>query len=81
MSATDRSRSWWIVAGAVVVLAILHQDFWFWDDRTLVLGFLPIGLAYHALYSIAAATLWAAAVRLAWPTRIEQWADDVQERS
>ena len=41
-------KGWvWI---AVLVLALLHQDFWLWDDATLVAGFLPIGLAYHAAY-------------------------------
>ncbi len=58
-----------------VALAILHQDIWWWADKTLVFGFLPIGLAYHALYSILASLLWAAAVVWAWPAHIEQWAD------
>ena len=60
----------------VIVLFVLHQDLWFWSDRTLLFGFLPVGLAYHALYSIAAAVLWALAVRYAWPQRIEQWASE-----
>ncbi len=47
---------------------MLHQDFWLWNDRTLLLGFLPVGLAYHAGYSIAAAALWALAVIFAWPS-------------
>ncbi len=33
----------------ILVLGLLHQDFWFWDDPTLIFGFLPVGLAYHAL--------------------------------
>ena len=68
-----RSTAWvWIAA---TVLFVLHQDFWWWDSRALVFGFLPVGLAYHAVYSIAAACLWAMAVRFAWPAHIEQWAD------
>ena len=63
----------WIV---FVVLFFLHQDVWYWDDRTLVFGFLPIGLAYHALFSIAAALLWAAALKWAWPSEIEVWAEE-----
>ena len=63
----------WIV---FVVLFFLHQDVWYWDDRTLVFGFLPIGLAYHALFSIAAALLWAAALKWAWPSEIEAWAEE-----
>jgi hypothetical protein len=30
----------------------LHQDSWNWKDKTLVFGFLPIGLAYHAGFTI-----------------------------
>ncbi len=67
-----------VVWSCVVVLGILHQDVWWWDDKTLVLGFMPIGLAYHALYSIVAGLLWAAAVKWAWPTHIEQWADELE---
>ncbi|MBN1443317.1 MAG: DUF3311 domain-containing protein [Planctomycetes bacterium] len=64
-----------IVAIAAVALFILHQDFWFWESTALVFGFLPIGLAYHALYSILAAGLWAAAVKFAWPDHIERFAE------
>jgi len=60
--------------GAVVVLAALHYDFWYWGDRTLALDFLPIGLAYHALYSVAAGLTWALVVRYAWPSHVEEWA-------
>ena len=59
----------WILA---LVLFVLHQDFWYWDDRTLVFGFLPIGLAYHILFSVAAAAVWALAVKFAWPETTEQ---------
>jgi len=51
----------------VIALAVLHQDFWLRDDPTLVAGVLPVGLAYHALYSLACAGLWLFAVRYAWP--------------
>jgi len=70
-----RSRAWlWI---AVVVLALLHQDFWWWDARTLVFGFIPWGLLYHVLFSLVAGGLWLAAVKFAWPVEIEAWADEV----
>ena len=68
-----KSATWvWVCA---VVLFVIHQDFWFWDDATLVFGFMPIGLAYHAVFSIAATVLWACAVKFAWPAHIEHWAD------
>jgi len=59
-----------------VAMFLLHHDFWYWDDTTLVLGFLPIGLAYHAGFSIAAGLLWLAAVKWAWPSELERWADE-----
>ena len=58
-----------------IVLFFVHQDFWFWRDDTMVFGFLPIGLAYHAGFSIAAATLWQLMVKLARPRELEAWAD------
>ena len=58
-----------------VVMAVLHQDLWFWDSRQMVFGFLPVGLAYHALYSIVVACLWALAIRVAWPGHLEAFAD------
>jgi hypothetical protein len=64
-----------------IALFVLHQDYWLWNDRTLVLGFLPVGLAYHALYSIAAALLWAFAVRFAWPAHLEALAEQADAPS
>ena len=52
---------------ALILLAVLHQDFWLWDDATLVFGFMPIGLAYHTAYCIVAARLWYLATKYAWP--------------
>jgi hypothetical protein len=51
----------------VLILLILHQDNWFWTDGTLVLGFLPIGLFWHACISLAAAGTWFLATKIAWP--------------
>jgi hypothetical protein len=62
----------WLLTTIVVVVLVLHQDFWLWTNKTLVFGFLPIGLAYHALYAlIAAFTMWLL-VRFAWPKEIEE---------
>jgi hypothetical protein len=60
----------------VIALTVLHQDFWFWGDTGLVFGFLPVGLAYHIAFSLAAAGVWALAVRFAWPEEIEAWASE-----
>ena len=50
----------------------LHQDVWFWRSaRPLVLGFLPIGLFYHAAYTIAICGLMWVLVRAHWPSHLE----------
>ena len=55
----------------VLAVYLLHQDFWFWTDKTLVLGFIPIGLFYHAMYAVLAAVLMAILVKYAWPHELE----------
>jgi Protein of unknown function (DUF3311) len=63
---------------AVVALYLLHQDFWFWRTaRPLVFGFMPIGLFYHATFSIAAALLMWLLVAYAWPIELEAEAEAV----
>lgn len=59
------------VYSAILILALLHQDFWFWDDPSLVWGFLPIGLAYHCLYSVVAGLAWYLAMKYAWPDELD----------
>jgi hypothetical protein len=62
---------------AVVLLYLLHQDFWFWREaRPLVFGFLPVGLAYHAAYCLAVTLLMWALTRVAWPSHLEASAPD-----
>jgi hypothetical protein len=58
----------------VVLLLLVHHDFWWWNSREVLLGFLPIGLAYHMGYSIAVALLWLLALKFAWPGELEEWA-------
>ena len=50
-----------------LVLIALHHDFWWWEAHWPVAGFLPIGLAYHALLSLVAALFWVAVTRRTWP--------------
>ena len=64
-----------LIVALVILLLILHNDVWFWDSDELLFGFMPIGLAYHAAFSVSAALLWYIASRVAWPSRLEQWAD------
>lgn len=57
----------------VVALYILHQDFWFWRTAyPLVFGFLPIGLFYQGVFSIAAALVMWLLVKYAWPSHLEE---------
>jgi len=56
----------------VIAMVVLHQDFWNWKTaEPLAFGFLPIGLTYHALYSVGCAVLMWVLVRLAWPKHLE----------
>jgi len=68
-----------LVPGLFLILFLAHQDFWLWDDGTLVMGFMPIGLAYHALFSVACSCLWALACFKAWPEQLEHWANEETE--
>ena len=56
----------------VVVLVLLHQDYWQWNDTVLLTGFLPRSLAYHAGISLAAAFVWALAVKFCWPHEVDR---------
>ena len=63
----------WLLPLLVLVVILLHQDFWLWKNKSLVFGFLPIGLAYHVSYSILASlTIWVL-VRFAWPSHLEEF--------
>jgi len=59
-------------AALVALLYVLHQDFWFWRDaRPLVLGFMPIGLFYHAAFTVACAIVMWLLVKRAWPAHLD----------
>jgi hypothetical protein len=69
-----------LLAAVVAVLFILHQDVWFWRTaHPLWLGFLPVGLFYHACYSIAAAGAMWLLVKHAWPAHLEQDVDRIEQ--
>ena len=60
-------------AGLVALLYVLHQDVWFWREaRPLVFGFLPIGLAYHAAFTLSISLLMALLVARAWPDHLDE---------
>jgi hypothetical protein len=56
----------------VAIVYALHQDIWFWRTaRPLVFGFLPIGLFYHAAYTVAASVLLWMLVQWYWPSHLD----------
>jgi hypothetical protein len=58
---------------SIAALYVLHQDVWLWGEaRPLVFGFLPIGLFYHAVHTVASSLLLWVLAKYAWPTHLEQ---------
>ncbi len=66
----------WLLAALVVLVYLLHQDYWNWNDKTLVFGVVPKGLAYHAAYSFMASIIMWLLVKFAWPEKIERSVPD-----
>lgn len=65
---------------AVLSLYVLHQDIWFWTTaRPLVFGVIPIGLFYHACFSVAASLLMWALVTHAWPAHLEREVEEQED--
>ena len=67
----------------IVIVYLLHNDLWFWDDPTLILG-IPVGLFYHALYCLAASVMLFLLIKFAWPQFVEEVdkdGGDVQNKS
>lgn len=65
---------------AVAALYVLHQDIWFWRNSHLVFGFIPIGLFYQGLFSVAAALLMWLLVTFAWPSHLEREVEETKPR-
>jgi hypothetical protein len=56
----------------LLALYVLHQDVWFWTDaRPLAFGALPIGLFYHAAFTLVTSLALAFCVRALWPAELE----------
>ena len=65
-----------LLPALVLAVYALHQDIWLWRTaRPLVFGFLPIGLFYHACYTLACALLMWLLVAKAWPQALEDEAE------
>ena len=73
MSNKSNSTKCLLLTALALTVYFLHQDCWNWKKiEPLVFGFLPIGLAYHAAYSIVAAVVMAIFVKFAWPKHLEE---------
>ncbi len=68
-----------VILVLVVLLLVLHQDNWLWENDTLLWGFFPIGLFWHVCISMGATLTWFLATRIAWP--FDEGADEPQTGS
>ena len=57
-----KHRTKWFLYCLLVLLFLLHNDFWLWETPRLVLG-VPVGLLYHIGFCLAATLLMAAFVK------------------
>jgi hypothetical protein len=65
-----------VAALILIALYVLHQDIWFWRDvRPLVFGFLPVGLFYHAAYTVLIALVLLWLLPALWPAELERSVD------
>lgn len=60
-----------LLYAALVVLYLLHNDLWLWNDASLVLG-LPAGLAYHIGFAVATSIVLTLLVIEAWPEHLDR---------
>ena len=60
----------------IFVLYSLHQDFWFWNNGTLIFGVFPVGLLYHVGFCVAASLLLLSLIRNAWPAHLQVREED-----
>jgi hypothetical protein len=66
-----------LIAGLFVILFVLHQDFWWKNDPKLVLGILPVSLAYHVFWTLLVALGWFLVTKFCWP----HWLDEEPRRT
>lgn len=68
----------WTLTLLVLAVAVLHQDHWFWHSKALIFGFLPMGLAYHIIYTfLCVMTMWTL-ILYVWPEHLEEAAPAVE---
>ena len=60
-------------AGLILILIVVHQDFWNWGVTERTIGGLPQGFVFQIGLSIAAAFIWLIVTMIAWPK--DEWAE------
>ena len=60
-----------LIAAFLVLLFILHQDFWLKSDPRLLFGVLPVSLAYHVGWTLLVAFGWFLVAKFAWPAGLD----------
>ena len=60
-------------AGLILILIVVHQDFWNWGVTERTIGGLPQGFVFQVGLSIAAAFTWLIVTMVAWPK--DEWAE------
>ena len=56
--------------GLLILLYVLHNDWWLWSDASVRFG-LPVGLLYHLAYMMVTAVVMYMLVTTAWPRHLE----------
>ncbi len=60
-------RPYSFILAVAAILTIAHHDDWWASDPTLILGVMPISLAWHTGFSIACALAFWGVTQVAWP--------------
>jgi len=55
----------------IVIVYLLHNDLWFWNNPTIIMG-IPVGLFYHLIYCFTASILLFLLIKFAWPKFVEE---------
>lgn len=68
----------WTLYLGLLVLYMLHNDLWLWNDPRLVAG-LPVGLLYHVGFCVAASVMMLLLVNNAWPRHLKAKGQEERE--
>jgi hypothetical protein len=61
-----------LVFALVLLLLVLHQDFWWWDRiDPLAFGFMPIGLTSQVALSLLTSAVFFLLVKYCWPRDVD----------